>query len=109
MLTGSDRFTSWSRLTDDVWELTIPSAYFGDFNPYAEVVHGDWFHGHGRQHRRGNVYLHGSWLPEAPTREALLGGTGLAWISQVDGLLEREVAEVNHGPILIANNILLSA
>ena len=93
VITGSDLFTTWTLASHDVWELIISSAYFNDFNPYAEVVHGDWFNGHGRRHRRGNVYLNGSWLPEAATPEALLAGSGLAWVSRVDGLVDREPTE----------------
>lgn len=94
VLTGSDLFTSWVSVSPDVWELVIPSAYFGNFNPYAEVVHGDWFNGHGRLHRRGNVFLDGAWLPEIASRDALLTGSGLGWTSTVDGLVDREIAEV---------------
>lgn len=93
VLTGSDVFTNWQQLAPGLWQLIIPSSYFSDFNPYAEIIHGDWFAGHGRIHRRGNVFLDGAWLPEAQTVFALESGTGIAWSSTVDGLVERPKAE----------------
>jgi alpha-N-arabinofuranosidase len=86
VITGSDRFTGWHK-SDNVWKLVIPNTYFGKFNPYAEDVHGDWFDGLGRSHRRGMVYLHGEWLPEASSLDALIkaGDGGPAWFSTVEG------------------------
>lgn len=93
VLTGSDRFENWERIDGGLWRLVVPSRYFGDFNPYAEVVHGDWFDGNGRRHRRGNVFLHGAWLPEVPSLAALESGIGLGWTSTVDGLQDRPIVE----------------
>ncbi|GAA4342109.1 right-handed parallel beta-helix repeat-containing protein [Microbacterium rhizosphaerae] len=94
VLTGSDRFENWSRVDDGLWRLVIPNRYFGDFNPYAEVVHGDWFVGNDRRHRRGNIFLDGAWLPEVPSLDALETGIGLGWSSTVDGLQDRPIVEV---------------
>lgn len=90
VITGSDRFQGWERIAGDSWKLVIPSARFGDFNPYAETVSGDWFSGQGRIHRRGNVYLNGEWLPEAPNLNAITNPNGdkPMWFSIVDGLVE---------------------
>ena len=41
-ITGSDVFKVWEKVGGDTWKLTIPNSYFGNFNPYAEKVHGDW-------------------------------------------------------------------
>ncbi|MFB7843897.1 right-handed parallel beta-helix repeat-containing protein [Microbacterium sp. NPDC056052] len=94
VLTGSDRFDDWAPLDDGLWRLVVPNRHFGDFNPYAEVVHGDWFNGNGRRHRRGNVFLDGRWLPEVVSPDALETGIGVGWTSHVDGLQDRPIAEV---------------
>ncbi|UNK70467.1 right-handed parallel beta-helix repeat-containing protein [Microbacterium sp. H1-D42] len=94
VLTGSDHFDSWSPSGEGLWHLVVPNSHFGDFHPYAEVVHGDWFNGNGRIHRCGNVFLDGSWLPEVAELAALESGIGLGWTSSVDGLQERPSAEV---------------
>jgi alpha-L-arabinofuranosidase len=87
IITGSDLFTDWKKISGDTWALVIPNTYFGKFNPYAENVSGDWFDGQGRSHRRGMVYLHGEWLPEAADLDAVIKAADgkPAWFSVVDG------------------------
>ncbi|HVK23151.1 MAG TPA: right-handed parallel beta-helix repeat-containing protein [Actinokineospora sp.] len=87
-VTGADLFTGWTNVSGDVWQLRIANSYFKGFNPYAERVHGDWFTSNGRIHRRGMVYLGGSWLPEATSSAAVSSSTNASWWSQVDGLTE---------------------
>ncbi|MFF3784074.1 right-handed parallel beta-helix repeat-containing protein [Streptomyces sp. NPDC001933] len=87
-VTGSDLFTSWTRVSGDVWQLKIPNSYFNGFNPYAEQVHGDWFDGRRRIHRVGMVYLDGAWLPEATNLAAVSSQASASWWSDVDGLVE---------------------
>lgn len=74
-------------MSGNIWKLVISNAYFGKFNPYAEEVHGDWFDGRGRSHKRGMVYLHGEWLPEAARLDIVTrdGDGKPAWFSIVDG------------------------
>jgi alpha-N-arabinofuranosidase len=64
---GSEVVTGWSRLENDTWTVTLPNAFFKDFNPYADLIHGDWFAPKGREHHTGAVYLDGAWLAEAAT------------------------------------------
>ena len=89
-ITGSDVFKVWEKVGGDTWKLTIPNSYFGNFNPYAEKVHGDWFSNHGRIHRRGNVYLNGEWVAEATNTDAVMKPAGAKpmWFSTVDGLVD---------------------
>src|SRR5665213_2031842 len=47
---GSEVVTNWIKVHDDVWQATLPNSYFGDFNPYSDVIHGDWFNPKGRKH-----------------------------------------------------------
>ncbi|MFE7215492.1 right-handed parallel beta-helix repeat-containing protein [Streptomyces sp. NPDC057611] len=86
-ITGSDLFTTWTQVSGDVWQLRVANSYFNGFNPYAEQVHGDWFDGHRRLHRRGMVYLDGAWLPEATSLAAVGSNTAASWWSSVDGLV----------------------
>ncbi len=89
-ITGSDATKGWEKVQNDTWKLTLPNSYFGKFNPYAERVHGDWFDGYRRIHRRGCVYLNGEWLAEAPNLTAALAPAGKSpfWFSAVDGVAE---------------------
>ena len=48
VIKGSERIVGWTPGTDadgnptGVWSVTIPNAFFGDYNPYVETVYGDW-------------------------------------------------------------------
>jgi len=72
VITGSEIIKHWERVTNDTWKVTIPNAFFGKFNPYADLIHGDWFLANGRQHHTGAVYLNGDWLVEAAKLEDAL-------------------------------------
>ena len=62
---GSEMVTNWVQVRDDVWKVILPNSGFGSFNPYTDLIHGDWFDAKGRQHHTGAVYLNGEWLGEA--------------------------------------------
>ncbi len=62
---GSEVVKNWEKVHDDVWKVTLPNAFFGRFNPYGDLIHGDWFEPRGRAHHTGAVYLNGAWLAEA--------------------------------------------
>ena len=73
MIKGSERITGWVPGAGSVWRATVPNALFGDFNPFAEEVVGDWIvyrPGEPRKHL-GDVYLNGRQL-----LRGLLAGRG---------------------------------
>ena len=76
VIKGSELAVGWEKLQNDTWRLRIPNAFFGDFNPFADLIHGDWFSPQGRQHHTGAVYLNGHWLTEAARREDVLEPIG---------------------------------
>jgi alpha-N-arabinofuranosidase len=85
-VTGAEVVKGWTRLQGDVWRVTLPNSFFGEFNPYSDVLHGDWFNPKGRMHHTGAVYLNGDWLTEAGSLDELLqakDGTPL-WFGRVD-------------------------
>ena len=69
---GSEVVKNWVKVQDDVWKATLPNTLFGNFNPYSDLIHGDWFNPRGRQHHTGAVYLHGYWLTEAARLDDVL-------------------------------------
>jgi alpha-N-arabinofuranosidase len=83
---GSEVVKEWQKVQGDTWKVTLPNAFFGKFNPYDDLIRGDWFDPKGRQHHTGAVYLNGDWLTEAATREDVLNPAGKAplWFGQVD-------------------------
>ncbi len=64
---GSERITGWTKDGDGVWKITIENTFFGNYNPYTDLVYGDWFDGRGRQHHTGEVFLNNRSLFEKAT------------------------------------------
>lgn len=65
VIKGSEVIKGWREVQHDVWQVKIPNSFFGNFNPYRDTIHGDWFDPRGRTHHTGSVYLNGDWLTEA--------------------------------------------
>lgn len=84
---GSEVVRGWTRVRDDVWEVKLPDAFFGGFNPFADLIRGDWFDGKGREHHTGAVYLDGVWLSEAARLEDVQAGGSAPplWYARVGG------------------------
>ena len=83
---GSEVVTNWVRVQDAVWKATLPNSFFGSFNPFSDLIHGDWFEAKGRNHHLGAVYLDGEWLTEAAKLDDVLqppASTPL-WFAEVD-------------------------
>jgi alpha-N-arabinofuranosidase len=83
---GSEVVKDWAKVQDDVWKAALPNAFFGRFNPYNDLIHGDWFSDKGRPHHTGAVYLNGEWLTEAAKLDEVLKPVGATplWFAQVD-------------------------
>lgn len=83
---GSEVVDQWTHIQGDVWKAVLPNSFFGDFNPYADLIHGDWFHPKGREHHTGAVYLNGDWLTEAAALDDVLEPVGETplWFAEVD-------------------------
>lgn len=69
---GSEVVKAWRKVQNDTWKVVIPNHFFGDFNPYTDKIHGDWFNPKGRDHHTGAVYQDGHWLVEAASLEQVL-------------------------------------
>ncbi len=69
---GSEIIDNWVRLSGSVWKASVPNELFGDYNPYKDLIHGDWFVDNGRIHHTGEVYLNGKSLWEMELLEKVL-------------------------------------
>lgn len=86
VITGSELATNWVPVQSNVWKALLPNSFFKGFNPYQDLIQGDWFDPRGRAHHTGAVYRHGDWLMEAAKLDELFQppkATAL-WYSQVD-------------------------
>lgn len=85
-ITGSEIIKGWKPYRGDVWTVTVPNSLFGTFNPYSDMIHGDWFNPLGRVHHTGAVYLNGEWFAEAKSLDDVLETKDAMplWFGQVD-------------------------
>jgi hypothetical protein len=83
---GSEIVKGWTKVQDGVWKVTLPTSFFGSFNPFNDLIRGDWFDRRGRDHHTGAVYLNGDWLTEAAKLDEVLapGDTKPAWFTGSD-------------------------
>ncbi|MGJ8693654.1 MAG: right-handed parallel beta-helix repeat-containing protein [Thalassotalea sp.] len=64
IIKGSEIITNWQKQQGNVWKVVIPNSFFKDYNPYADVLIGDWFNNKGMTHHTGEVFLNGKSLFE---------------------------------------------
>lgn len=83
---GSEVVKGWVKMENNVWSVSLPNAFFGNFNPYSDLIRGDWFTGKGRKHHTGAVYLDGLWLSEAASLAEVMKSSEpvLLWFAEVD-------------------------
>jgi alpha-N-arabinofuranosidase len=85
-ITGAEIVKDWTNIRGDVWSAAIPNSFFGGFNPYKDLIHGDWFDPKNRKHHTGAVYLNGEWLQEAASLDEVFARTDATplWFAQED-------------------------
>ena len=90
-ITGAEQVTGWQPLGGGVWRVEIPNALFGDLNPFAVEIDGDWIVRPGRDDPKqhlGAVYLDGRRLHEVATADAVATAL-LRWAEDAGGALAR--------------------
>jgi len=85
VIKGSEVVTGWKKVENDTWTVTLPNRFFGEFNPYSDVLEGHWFRPRDRVHHTGSVYLNGEWRGEAASLEDVLkpAGDDPLWFGEV--------------------------
>jgi len=71
VIKGSERVTGWGREQGTAWRVSVPNTLFGDWNPFAQEVAGDWLVEPKPPLRKhlGEVYLNGLSFYEASTHD----------------------------------------
>jgi hypothetical protein len=72
IIKGSEAIRGWKNFGGNVWKVTLPNSFFGSYNPYKDLIQGDWFSDKGRPHHTGEVYLNGKSLYETQLLELVL-------------------------------------
>lgn len=98
---GSEIVKGWIPEGDGVWKAVLPNAFFGDYNPYADKIEGDWFSDRGRVHHTGEVYLNGRSLFEVTSLEALRQPQPLSGAVDADASTYQWYAEVGEQETVI--------
>jgi alpha-L-arabinofuranosidase len=86
IIKGSEVVKGWEKIKGDIWKVQLSNAFFGDFNPFSDVISGNWFMANNRIHHTGAVYLNGHWLDEAARKEEVFEPVALhpLWYAEVD-------------------------
>jgi alpha-N-arabinofuranosidase len=72
VIKGSERVQGWENIEGTVWKVTLPNTFFGEYNPYKEILDGDWFmHQPGITRHPGEVYLNGISFYEADSLDGV--------------------------------------
>ncbi len=75
VIKGSELIKGWTRLDGTVWRATLDNAMFGDRNPYALPIEGDWLDWPKNPPvHLGEVYLNGRSMYEAFSLEEVRAG-----------------------------------
>lgn len=98
VIKGSERIQGWVPFEGTVWKVVIPNTFFGDFNPYKEILKGDWFmHKPGVYRHPGEVYLNGVSFYEADSLDEVkkpvvrTSVLGLPWFKTDEQILHPEL------------------
>lgn len=76
VIKGSEVVTDWEKVEGTVWKKTLSNEIFGDWNPFAREVEGDWLR-EPKDYRvhLGDVYLNGLSMYEAKSMDDLYDST----------------------------------
>ncbi len=85
VIKGSEVIKGWENVENGVWKVTLDNTIFGDYNPYQELVFGDWFEDFGRHHHTGEVYLNETSFYEVDALEKVLHPGPLAGAQDQEG------------------------
>ena len=70
IIKGSEEIKGWENVEGSVWKKELDNIMFGDYNPYAQTIDGDWIlEPTDWKTHTGDVYLNGKSLYEAKTLE----------------------------------------
>lgn len=81
---GSEVVSNWIHQDGGVWMVSLSNDFFGAFNPFANILSGDWMFPQGMVHHTGAVYINDRALNEAPALEDLFDSLCRKWFGKSD-------------------------
>lgn len=98
VIKGSERIQGWEPYEGTVWKVILPNTFFGEYNPYQEILSGDWFmYKPGISRHPGEVYLNGVSFYEADSLDEVKKPVvrtavhGLPWFKTDELILHPEL------------------
>ena len=73
VITGAELLTGWKKVKGTTWTARVNNGIFGAYNPYKEVVCGDWYFSPVIRHT-GSVYLNDAGMYECSSLEECEAG-----------------------------------
>ncbi len=73
VITGAELLTGWKKVRGTTWTARVNNSIFGSFNPYTEVVCGDWYFSPTVRHT-GAVFLNDLMMYEASSMKECEAG-----------------------------------
>ncbi|MCG9792833.1 DUF1565 domain-containing protein [Flavobacterium algicola] len=102
---GSEVINTWKKHKGTVWKVVIDNTLFGDFNPYQEILFGDWItKTYGRDHHLGEVYVNGKALYEIDALSKVFEETALERAKDTEGSKYKWYCEGNQETTTIYAN-----
>jgi hypothetical protein len=72
VIKGSERIQNWENIEGTVWKAVLPNSFFGTYNPYKQLITGDWLMYTPNVYRHtGDVYLNGVSFYEADSLDGV--------------------------------------
>ncbi|WP_117882406.1 DUF1565 domain-containing protein [Aureibaculum luteum] len=103
---GSEHIKTWKKHKGTVWKVVLNNDFFGDFNPYQEIVYGDWLtKTYGRDHHLGEVYINGKALYEIDSLAKVFSETSLKRATDTEGSKYKWYCESNQETTTIYANL----
>ncbi len=73
VITGAEVLTGWTKFKGSVWTNRVNNGVFGSYNPYINMVCGDWYFAPTVRHT-GAVFLNDAMMYETVTLDECLAG-----------------------------------
>ena len=93
IIKGSEIITGWENVRDTVYKKTLSNTMFGDWNPFAIKVEGDWMMTPFKDYQvhLGDVYINGVSMFEAKSMDDLYDSTPRTTCCQNSWRVEEEL------------------
>ena len=95
VIKGSLAIKNWEKIEGSVWRAVIPNSTFQDYNPYTDLLSGDWLDDKGADHHTGDVFLNGKSLYEKTSLQGVIDSEPFLDSKDVEASVYTWFAEVD--------------